>query len=78
MTAYQHGFNDGAEAYRSSGSIVDPVDGWDSDLINAIGLRKVYDLFGLSYEDSTNGEFDSALAEYVRGCRDGVRAEANS
>lgn len=78
-TAYQHGQDDGAEAYRTSGSTAAPADGWDGDLVNAVGLRGVCRLFGLDEEGEKGGwsvAGTDALAEYCRGCRDGCETEA--
>jgi hypothetical protein len=77
-TAYQHGFDDGAEAARNSGVSTTPCDGWDSDLINAIGLRGCRKVFGLGEDEPQDSDsFKSALAEYCRGCEAGAKAELN-
>lgn len=78
-TAYEIGVDDGAEAYRSSGSTAAPDGGWDDDLINAVGLRGVCKLFGLD-ESAERGGWTaaglSALAEYSRGCQAGCEQQA--
>jgi hypothetical protein len=77
--AYELGLADGAEAVRSSGSTEAPVNGWDGDLINAIGLNGVCRLFGLDADDERGGWSEqglTALAEYSRGCEAGVTEQA--
>jgi len=78
-TPYQCGFEDGAEAFRGSGSTVPPADGWDSDLINALGRRGVCDLFGLDADAQRDGwtpDATAALSEYARGCQAGCEAQS--
>lgn len=80
-TAYDYGFEDGAEAFRTSGTTAAPVDGWDADLINSLGFSKVCELLGLDAESEKGGwsEFGmAALAEYCRGCQAGAEAESAS
>lgn len=73
--AYNRGFEDGMDAFTNSGSTADPVNGWDGDLINAIGSDGIARLFELPKSIQANGEWTqrakAALAEYVRGCREG-------
>lgn len=76
---YSYGYVDGVSAFNESGSTADPVNGWDGDLINAIGFDGVYKMFRLPQPDDFAGDdwtddAKAALAEYVRGCRAGVVA----
>lgn len=76
-TPYELGYEDGTVAYRESGSTVAPVDGWDSDLINAVGFAKVCELFNLDEAAEKGGWSEQGLAalrEYCRGCQAGVEA----
>lgn len=78
-TAYELGYEDGAAAYRESGSTAAPIDGWDSDLVNALGLPKVCELLGLNEAEERGGWSEKGLAalkQYCRGCQAGVEAEA--
>lgn len=78
-TAYELGYEDGAAAYRESGSTAATIDGWDSDLINALGLAKVCELFGMDEANEKHGWSEAGLAalkEYCQGCQDGCEAQA--
>jgi len=78
-TPYELGREDGAAAYRETTTTATPIDGWDGDLINALGLSKVCELLGLNEVDEKGGWSESGLAalkEYCRGCQDGCEAEA--
>lgn len=78
-TPYELGQLDGATAYHESGSYAEPVNGWDGDLINAIGLEGVCVLFGLDVETERGGWSEkgmAALKEYRRGCDNGAGCAA--
>jgi hypothetical protein len=72
--AFEAGLHDGAEAFRSSGSTADPSNGWDADLINAVGLAKTQEILGYQEGD----DFDDYLIAYNLGCRAGCMTQANS
>lgn len=74
-TPYELGQLDGAAAFAESGSFAAPVDGWDGDLINAIGFEGVCILFGLDVGTERGGWSENgtaALKEYCRGCDNGA------
>lgn len=77
--AYELGLVDGAASYAESGTAAAPVDGWDSDLINAVGFKKVCELFGLDDNAEKAGWTEqglAALAEYSHGCEIGAARAA--
>lgn len=69
-TPYAYGLEDGMAAFADSGSTADPINGWDGDLINALGQSGVCRLFDCS---GGGEDWETALNEYVAGCREGVR-----
>lgn len=86
-TAYNLGLKDGAAAVREADdSSAEAVAAWfapgqlgpDEGLINALGQRDLYRALGLTREqgDERGIAWDSALASYNRGYRDGANAEA--
>lgn len=80
-TPYEHGVEDGSTMARESGSAVEPANGWDGDLINAVGWGEVKRLFGLGDSEPLVGlshQAREALNEYRRGCDDGAKAEVAS
>ncbi len=70
--AWWMGYADGAEAARDSGTAVDPINGWDGDLINAVGAQRAAQLLHCSACGKT---WDHALSQYSDGCRAGALAQ---
>lgn len=68
--AYQAGFADG-QAWNYEPEDVH-VDGWDRDMIRAIGEREFAQRIGVEAADRGSATWSRACAEYNRGCVDGV------
>lgn len=65
------GFEDGFEAGYQSGTEAPPINGWDGDLINAIGLSGACRIFGVNTQGSK--AWDRAMDAYIAGCESGCR-----
>ena len=70
--AYHLGLGDGREMARNSGTSAAPINGWDGDLINELGVKGVRRLF----QSTRTGEWSpkelTLLETYSKGCAVGA------